>query len=447
MLVDDYKSEVTEKIAAVRKAFPLQPIVFAGSGLSRRWIGAPSWRELLDWAIKQCPEIDKPLAFFLQQESGNLARVASRIVDDYQSWAWGAGRKEFPDILFEASLPKEVYLKYQICRHLKTFGCIVKKEYQGEADAFAAIRPQSVVTTNYDEMIEGILSDYQPVLGRGLIAAPFASIGEIYKIHGTVDKPSSIVLTSDDYQDFLKRRRYLTAKLLTFFAEHPILFVGYSIEDENIKGVLADLDEATDIPGSIVDNLFVLGRTNGGVPAPEKLVQVSPSKGVRVQSIEADDFEWVFEAFGHSAPLENVNPKVLRAILARAYHLVRKDIPRQRVDVDFDLISRTTESSEEFAKLFGIADLEPATEFSARYPYNLTEVGKKLGFPAWHGANALISRLKDESGIDIKSSDNQYHCKVRISRKSQAHMYSNEALELLAAVRDGQPYSVVADRE
>ena len=438
----DYKSETIDRIASARKKYPLQPIIFAGSGLSRRWLGAPSWPELLEHAIKACPVIDKPLNYYLQSEESNLPRVASRISESFHLWAWDGGRSSFPQILFESQVPKEIYLKYFISQHLKGFGSRVAPEYSDEAEAFSAIRPQSVITTNYDDLIEAIFKDYQPVLGRGLITSPFANIGEIYKIHGTVAKPSSIVITESDYQEFFKRRRYLTAKLLTFFAEHPILFVGYAIEDENIKGILSDLDEAMEIPGNLVENVFVLSRSSSVRPALERVVQVSPSKGVRVQALETDDFQWIFEAFGHNAPLENVNPKILRAILARSYHLVRQDIPKQKVEVDFDLISQKISSVDDFAKLFGIADLQSATEFSAKYPFNLTEVGKKLGFPGWHGADKLIREIEADNGVNIKSYDNRYHCTVRISKKSTAQMYSQDAVDLLSCVKDGKPYAV-----
>lgn len=374
-----------------------------------------------------------------------MPRVASRISETYQSWAWADGRSKFPKILFDSSVPRDIYLKYYLCRYLKSFGSAIIPKYNDEALAFSAIRPHSVITTNYDELMESVFKDYQPILGKGLIIAPFASIGEIYKIHGTTAKPSSIVLTDSDYENFSRRRRYLTAKILTFFAEHPILFVGYSVEDENIKAILADLDEAMEISGSLVENVFVLSRPTANTPPAERVVQVSPNKGVRVQAIESGNFKWIFEAFGHNAPLENVNPKLLRAILARSYHLVRQDIPKQKVEVDFDLISQRVSSVNDFAKLFGIADLQPATEFSAKYPYNLTEVGRKLGFPGWHGANVLLRRIVEEKGVDIKSSDNRYHCAVRISKKSTAQMYSQEAVDLLALVKNDQPYNAVLE--
>lgn len=439
--IEKYQTEQTQKIIATRDKFPLQPIVFVGSGLSRRWINAPTWHSLLDWAIQFCPEIDKPIQYFTQQEKG-LPEVAERIASAYQKWAWGAGRSEFPPILFEAKVPADIYLKYSIARHIKGFGTEIAAEYEQEALAFASIRPHAVITTNYDGLLEKTLPGYQPILGAGLISAPFANIGEIYKIHGTVEKPSSMVLTAADYAAFGSKRKYLTAKLLTFFAEHPILFVGYSVEDTNIRRILEDLDEAVEIKGGTIPNIFFLTRPNGDAPAFEKILQVSADKGVRVNAIETADFEWVFRAFGHNAPLSNVNPQVLRSLLARSYQLVRSDIPKQRFEVDFELIRGKVDTKEEFAKVFGIGTLQPVTGFSASYPYNLTEVGKKLGYSSWHGADKLLKQVNAEKGIDIKASDNRYHGTVRISRKSKAQMYSDDCVDLLAKVKDGSNYEV-----
>lgn len=60
-------------------------------------------------------------------------------------------------------------------------------------------------------------------------------MGEIYKIHGSCNNSESIVITENDYSVYNKRNAYLSAKLLTIFLEHPIIFLGYSLNDSNIK--------------------------------------------------------------------------------------------------------------------------------------------------------------------------------------------------------------------
>lgn len=96
-----------------------------------------------------------------------------------------------------------------------------------------------IITTNWDTLTEMIFPDYTTFTGQDeLIFSELYSIGEIYKIHGSVSNPESVILTSEDYDNFNDRYSYLAAKLLTVFVEHPIIFIGYSIEDKNIQDIL-----------------------------------------------------------------------------------------------------------------------------------------------------------------------------------------------------------------
>jgi len=62
-------------------------------------------------------------------------------------------------------------------------------------------------------------------------------IGEIFKIHGCITDPAGIVLTDDDYEDWNNKKKYLSAKLLTYFLEHPVLIIGYSAQDPNVLSI------------------------------------------------------------------------------------------------------------------------------------------------------------------------------------------------------------------
>lgn len=93
----------------------------------------------------------------------------------------------------------------------------------------------SVITTNYDHFIEGTLG-FRTVIGNDLLLSnPY---GSVYKIHGCISKPSSIIMTKSDYEHFNTKHELIRAQLLSLFIHNPIIFIGYSISDVNIKNVL-----------------------------------------------------------------------------------------------------------------------------------------------------------------------------------------------------------------
>ena len=89
-----------------------------------------------------------------------------------------------------------------------------------------------IITTNYDILLEQLFPEYTVYVGQEeLLFNNISGIGEIYKIHGSITKPNSLVLTSADYLEFEKNASYLIAKLLTIFLEYPVIFMGYSLSD------------------------------------------------------------------------------------------------------------------------------------------------------------------------------------------------------------------------
>ncbi|MFN1842158.1 SIR2 family NAD-dependent protein deacylase [Clostridioides difficile] len=95
------------------------------------------------------------------------------------------------------------------------------------------------ITTNYDCFLETIVDNYTTYIGQeNLVFSSIQGIAEIYKIHGCVSSPNSIVINEADYIDFDSKSAYLAAKLMTIFVEFPIIFIGYSVTDVNIKKYL-----------------------------------------------------------------------------------------------------------------------------------------------------------------------------------------------------------------
>ena len=62
MEFEEYHERIREDIATCMDTMGVQPILFIGSGLSRRYFLAPSWEGLLQKLVDECPLIEKDYA-------------------------------------------------------------------------------------------------------------------------------------------------------------------------------------------------------------------------------------------------------------------------------------------------------------------------------------------------------------------------------------------------
>lgn len=428
----------------------VQPILFIGSGLSQRYYGGPSWTSLLSTLAEQCPTIERDFAYY-NQICDSLPEIGSIFAAKFQEWAWEEGRESFPAELFKTSARADIYIKYTVASYFEALvssadATKASVRFSEELEALQKIRPHAIITTNYDRFLEKLFPDYSSVIGERIIRTSYASIGDIFKIHGCSSEPSSIVLTKNDYDEFKNKKKYLSAKLLAFFAEHPLVFLGYGAEDANIRAILSDIDEILAPVGDLIPNIYLVEWTPEITASTnlhsEKLIAIDPQRSVRIKRIAASDFKWVYECFTVEGALEAVDPKILRALMARAYSLVRHDIPRRTIEVDYQTFEQAISAQSRVAKLLGLTTLDDPSKVNAMYPYSLTRVAEELGYSYWSHADQLIKQMESERGVNIKHTDNRYHVAIMAGRKSSAHKYSQEAVELLAKVRDGEPYEL-----
>jgi hypothetical protein len=75
---EKYQEEMTADIGTVLKTTECQPILFIGSGFSRRFADGPSWEELLGQLAEACPLIEYEFAYY-KQKYPSLAKIASNI--------------------------------------------------------------------------------------------------------------------------------------------------------------------------------------------------------------------------------------------------------------------------------------------------------------------------------------------------------------------------------
>ena len=229
------------------KSLPTTPFLFVGSGLSRRYYNLPDWRSLLTHFIDIVTNND-PVGWakYYQSCSENYAKIAEKLEIDFnERWFNDQSiRTLSPKLLNKVIEENCSPFKAEIASYLMSTASLNPK-YEKEIEDLKNLTTRNIagfITTNYDEFLEKIAPDYTVYIGQEeLLFSSIQNIAEIYKIHGSVNEPSSIIITASDYFAFDNKAAYLSAKLLTIFLENPIIFIGYSITDKNIRKIITSI--------------------------------------------------------------------------------------------------------------------------------------------------------------------------------------------------------------
>lgn len=105
-------------------------------------------------------------------------------------------------------------------------------------EIFNIIEPNWIITTNYDLVLETILTGKCKSLSPfNYLSAPKGII-PIYHIHGTRLDNDSIIITQDDYIPLFRPNEYRQSKLAMIIRESTTLVLGYGLGDMNVLSAL-----------------------------------------------------------------------------------------------------------------------------------------------------------------------------------------------------------------
>lgn len=213
-------------------------VLFIGAGVSKgsqleydnKNYQPPSWDELLK-AIEECLGVagsDSNIADYLEKaeylyhfanEKGRIGDILSLIKEKVDSPIPKINRQQFP--------PNEWH------------------------EAITRLEPRIVVTTNYDEIFERefhYFTTYLPTRDVEISELENAIRSKdaiLLKIHGTCQKPDTMVLTQKDYiRNMIENPSYFDL-IRSLLRTKTFVFIGYSMNDPDLKMVLQN----TMIPG------------------------------------------------------------------------------------------------------------------------------------------------------------------------------------------------------
>lgn len=346
--------EMLKRIKDIFSTFKTKPILFFGSGMSQRYLSLPNWKDLLTY-YAELIQPENQFAFESYQNEAskqinnlNLSNdhlypmIATLIEKDYKD-------KFFYDKNFEVSLKNKYQdeikkganpFKYSICDYLEN----VKKETETLKNEIVLLsgtknKVSNIITTNYDIFLNQLYCNYKSLVGqKHIFNNQTNSIGNIFKIHGSVENPDSILITLKDYEEFNEKSKFLSAKLLTFFIEYPIIFLGYSIGDINIRNILNDiktcLDEET--TNDLAKKMLFIEMTE--TETEQDIIEVELA-GLRMKKVKLFDYNILYESF--DSILDTIDVKTLRLLEDKIAQLI------ESADKNIDRVYATSLENKE----------------------------------------------------------------------------------------------------
>lgn len=234
------------KIDSFIKQYSNHPVLFIGAGFSLRYLeNSFTWEDLLKHVSLELTGNKEVYLDFKSESIGSdgscsyeeIAGKLENLFNETLSQDRNGKFKEINDI-FYYNMEKGIKLsRFKIYIAQLLNGKKLKENTENEIAALKRVRKNigSVITTNYDNLIESLF-DFNPLIGNDiLLSNPY---GAVYKIHGCVTNPEKIIITDNDYALFEEKYELIRAQLLSLFIHNPIIFIGYSIGDENIKKLL-----------------------------------------------------------------------------------------------------------------------------------------------------------------------------------------------------------------
>lgn len=208
-----------------------------------------------------CHDADLPDWKSLAKDTANDLIVKSMLAKDFLDT-----QGHFIDInipLFFEILEASIHVPGRRTEMITSIRTILEPKKDSETiKCLNKIRPLGVITTNYDKLTNSITTDNTWTLSNSIDDLKNISVASsdpawqfIFKVHGDIDNISSpsepsviggapfMVLTSSDYTAYLQRIDYIKTVFHTLLVQSPIIFLGYSFNDPDIKYALDILKE------------------------------------------------------------------------------------------------------------------------------------------------------------------------------------------------------------
>ncbi|QTM98151.1 SIR2 family protein [Sediminibacillus dalangtanensis] len=196
--------------------------LFIGAGFSKAVVNddfkeALSWGQLIE---KACAELNVEMPDGSSMQGMAYPEVASTICDSI-SKNEGIGYIEAKEKLKRTLADLTNWLPDE--EKTDIFSPLIEK-----------VNPNWVITTNYDLVIERLLTGKSVSISPNNYLAHPKGVIPIYHLHGLRTDPDSIIITQEDYVQLFRPNEYRQIKLALTIKESTTLILGYGLGDVNV---------------------------------------------------------------------------------------------------------------------------------------------------------------------------------------------------------------------
>jgi SIR2-like domain len=198
-------------------------VLFVGSGLSAM-AGYPSWSQLIDRLVAEAKRVPSARTEGLEviEARGDYLMLAEFARVTLGSWDYTEILKE------ELGRPIPPSAAHRL---------IAATDYRG------------IITTNYDRLFEINIPQVRNWAPLTFTHEAVSLMGStlftpdmfLFKMHGDLGSPSSIVLSSRDYERLILLSPHVRVFLMSVFLNYRLLFVGYGPRDPDFNLILREL--------------------------------------------------------------------------------------------------------------------------------------------------------------------------------------------------------------
>ncbi len=313
--------------------FKNHPVLFVGTGVSLRYLtNSYTWDGLLK---KIAFDLKGNSEYYLDlksncQEDGiyNFEKLASLLEKEFNDTLIidrNGKFKEVNDIFYENMENGQNLSRFKIYISKIFSELEIREEKKTEIAEFKKARKNigSIITTNYDNLIEEIF-EFEKLIGNNiLLSNPY---GSIYKIHGCSSEPEKIIITENDYGQFDGKYELIRAQLLSLFIHHPIIFIGYGVGDNNIKKILKTIftyvEPNSDLAKDIRNNFLLVEfeKDADNEVISEHDIDMDGFSTVRINKIKTDNFTLIYQALANiHLPISAMDVRKVQSVVSEIY--------------------------------------------------------------------------------------------------------------------------------